>query len=101
MPLLILTCTEKNLIGVFISDLVLQILAYVAETERDFYQTEAGRRNRDRKGKWGFGLDAGRTNFLKNLICILRCGKRRNLHQKKQKRFGNQSGYFFIADVRS
>ena len=36
MPLLNTDLHRENLIGVFISDLVLQILAYVAETERDF-----------------------------------------------------------------
>lgn len=36
MPLLNTDLHRENLIGVFISDLLLQILAYVAETERDF-----------------------------------------------------------------
>lgn len=36
MPLLNTDSTQGNLTGVFISDLVLQILAYVAETERSF-----------------------------------------------------------------
>lgn len=36
MPLLNTDLHRENLTGVFISDLVLQILAYVAETERDF-----------------------------------------------------------------
>ena len=36
MPLLNTTASHENLTGVFISDLVLQILAYVAETERTF-----------------------------------------------------------------
>ena len=36
MPLLNTTFSHENLTGVFISDLVLQILAYVAETERTF-----------------------------------------------------------------
>lgn len=36
MPLLNTTSMNENLTGVFISDLVLQILAYVAETERAF-----------------------------------------------------------------
>lgn len=36
MPLLNTDSTQENLINVFISDLVLQILAYVAETEREF-----------------------------------------------------------------
>ena len=36
MPLLNTDLHRENLIGVFILDLVLQILAYVAETERDF-----------------------------------------------------------------
>lgn len=36
MPLLNTDLHHENLTGVFISDLVLQILAYVAETERDF-----------------------------------------------------------------
>lgn len=36
MPLLDTTICQENLTGVFISDLVLQILAYVAETERAF-----------------------------------------------------------------
>lgn len=35
MPLLDTRQTDKNLTGTFISDLVLQILSYVAETERD------------------------------------------------------------------
>lgn len=36
MPLLNTISTNENLTGIFISDLVLQILAYVAETERVF-----------------------------------------------------------------
>ena len=36
MPLLDTDSKRENLTGVFISDLVLQILAYVAETERSF-----------------------------------------------------------------
>lgn len=36
MPLLNTDSAQENLTGVFISDLVLQILAYVAETERSF-----------------------------------------------------------------
>ncbi len=36
MPLLNTDLSHENLTGIFISDLVLQILAYVAETERDF-----------------------------------------------------------------
>lgn len=36
MPLLNTTSQHENLTGLFISDLVLQILAYVAETEREF-----------------------------------------------------------------
>lgn len=36
MPLLNTCVQEKDLMGVFVSDLVLQILAYVAETERAF-----------------------------------------------------------------
>lgn len=36
MPLLNTDIEHENLIGIFISDLVLQILAYVAETERSF-----------------------------------------------------------------
>ena len=36
MPLLDTGSMHENLTGVFISDLVLQILAYVAETERSF-----------------------------------------------------------------
>lgn len=36
MPLLNTNSMHENLTGVFISDLVLQILAYVAETERSF-----------------------------------------------------------------
>lgn len=36
MPLLNTKSVQGNLTGVFISDLVLQILAYVAETERSF-----------------------------------------------------------------
>ena len=36
MPLLNTAIEQENLTGVFISDLVLQILAYVAETERAF-----------------------------------------------------------------
>lgn len=36
MPLLNTNRMEKDLMGVFVSDLVLQILAYVAETERAF-----------------------------------------------------------------
>ena len=36
MPLLNTDSSQENLINVFISDLVLQILAYVAETEREF-----------------------------------------------------------------
>ena len=36
MPLLNTSCGHENLTGVFIADLVLQILAYVAETERSF-----------------------------------------------------------------
>ena len=36
MPLLNTDSMQENLTGIFISDLVLQILAYVAETERSF-----------------------------------------------------------------
>lgn len=36
MPLLNTTCEKDGLTGIFVSDLVLQILAYVAETERVF-----------------------------------------------------------------
>ena len=36
MPLLNTNTTKEGLTGVFVSDLVLQILAYVAETERNF-----------------------------------------------------------------
>ncbi len=36
MPLLNTTSSHEDLTGIFIADLVLQILAYVAETERDF-----------------------------------------------------------------
>ena len=36
MPLLNTNSVHENLTGVFISDLVLQILAYVAQTEREF-----------------------------------------------------------------
>lgn len=36
MPLLDTDSTNENLTGLFIADLVLQILAYVAETERSF-----------------------------------------------------------------
>ena len=36
MPLLNTAVSQENMTGVFISDLVLQILAYVAETERSF-----------------------------------------------------------------
>lgn len=36
MPLLNTNSFHEDLTGVFISDLVLQILAYVAETERSF-----------------------------------------------------------------
>lgn len=36
MPLLNTTSRNENLTGIFIADLVLQILAYVAETERSF-----------------------------------------------------------------
>lgn len=36
MPLLNTNSMNENLTGIFISDLVLQILAYVAETERSF-----------------------------------------------------------------
>lgn len=36
MPLLNTDISQKDLTGAFISDLVLQILAYVAETERTF-----------------------------------------------------------------
>ena len=36
MPLFNTDCDRENLTGIFVSDLVLQILAYVAETERNF-----------------------------------------------------------------
>ena len=36
MPLLDTRVKEDNLTGAFVADLVLQILAYVAQTERDF-----------------------------------------------------------------
>lgn len=36
MPLLNTTCERDGLTGTFVADLVLQILAYVAETERNF-----------------------------------------------------------------
>lgn len=39
MPLLNTRSRDDNLTGVFISDLVLQILAYVAETERSFIKS--------------------------------------------------------------
>lgn len=39
MPLLNTRSREDNLTGIFISDLVLQILAYVAETERSFLKS--------------------------------------------------------------
>lgn len=39
MPLLNTHTEHDNLTGVFVSDLVLQILAYVAETERSFIQS--------------------------------------------------------------
>lgn len=44
MPLLD-TRKDKNLMGAFIADLVLQILSFVAETERANNQTASGRRN--------------------------------------------------------
>ena len=99
MPLLNTDLHRENLIGVFISDLVLQILAYVAETERDFIRQRQKESRSQRQ--MGFGLDAGRTNFLKNLICILRCGKREKSPSEKQQRFWKSVRLLFIADVRS
>lgn len=67
MPLLNTRTGHDNLTGVFISDLVLQILAYVAETERSFIQSrqsegiaaarakgvQFGRRRKDLPEKFG------------------------------------------------
>lgn len=53
MPLLNTDYDRENLTGVFIADMVLQILAYVAETERSFIrqrQAEGGLRRQRQKG---------------------------------------------------
>lgn len=51
MPLLNTNALNEDLTGVFISDLVLQILAYVAETERAFFRQRQAEGIARRRGK--------------------------------------------------
>ena len=56
MPLLDTRIKEKDVTGTFVADLVLQILAYVAETERSFIrqrQKEGIRAAKDRGVRFG------------------------------------------------
>ena len=66
MPLLNTNSTHSDLTGVFISDLVLQILAYVAETEREFIrqrQAEGIAAAKQRGIKFGCQKAEVPTNF--------------------------------------
>jgi len=73
MPLLNTNATHGDLTGVFVADLVLQILAYVAETEREFIryrQAEGIAAARSR----GVKFDRKRRRFPRNLKNTMRCG---------------------------
>ena len=62
MPLLDTRVKEKDITGTFVADLVLQILAYVAETERSYIhqrQAEGIRAAKDR------GVRFGRPRMIK------------------------------------
>ena len=72
MPLLDTRKKEKDLTGVFIADLVLQILSYVAQTERDF--------NRQRQAE---GIAAARA---------------RGVHMGRP-RMTRPKGFYFLSDA--
>ena len=91
MPLLNTDLHRENLIGVFISDLVLQILAYVAETERDFIRQRQAEGIAIAKAN---GIRFGRRKNELPEEFNLYFEMWKNLHQKSSKDFGNQSGYF-------
>jgi DNA invertase Pin-like site-specific DNA recombinase len=61
MPLLDTRAESKNLVGKFISDIVLQILSFVAETERDNIKQRQAEGIRLAKQK---GKHLGRPNFV-------------------------------------
>ena len=87
MPLLNTNSFHEDLTGLFISDLVLQILAYVAETERAFIkQRQAeGIAAAIQKGG-GYSSDAKRRNCQKSLKNIIKCGmKGKYRHVKRRK----------------
>ena len=54
LPLLDTTTRQSDLTGVFIADIVLQILAYVAETERTMIRQRQAEGMRDRSGIYAF-----------------------------------------------
>ena len=72
---------------------------YIRASSRD--QNPDRQKESRSQRQMGFGLDAGRTNFLKNLICILRCGKREKSPSEKQQRFWKSALLPFIENVRS
>lgn len=61
MPLLDTRQTSKNLTGTFIADLVLQILSYVAQTEREFIRQRQAEGIAEAKAK---GIRFGRERIM-------------------------------------
>ena len=76
MPLLNTNSMNGDLTGVFISDLVLQILAYVAETERSFIKQRQAEGIAAAKSKGvHFGRDRKQTRSFKNIEKNKKMGK--------------------------
>lgn len=100
MPLLDTRQRGKNLIGTFVADLVLQILSYVAQTERDNI------RQRQREGIAAAKLRGGAVRQTAQrgagrfLEFEKQLGKRRNQLPGCRQTNWNCSGYLFAVDPR-
>ncbi len=85
MPLLNTNSFHEDLLGVFISDLVLQILAYVAETERAFIKQRQAEGIAAAKQK-GVQFGCKKRNYRKNLKSIIKCGMKGKYHHVKRQK---------------
>lgn len=98
MPLLNTGTSHADLTGVFISDLVLQILAYVAETERSFIRQRQAEGIAIAKAN-GVKFGAENEKFRKNFPGIILFGKREAFRQEKRPENWESVILHFTGDV--
>lgn len=99
MPLLNTTAMHDNLTEMFISDLVLQILAYVAETERSFIkQRQAEGIAAAKMNGIKFGIE--KKIYQKNLKIVTEHGRRERCRQEKGQNIWESAIQRFTEDVK-